>query len=141
MSESQILMTLRAIIKRGDDYLIVKRDMSDSWEPGTWEFPGGKVDFGEDINQSLRREVREETGLDLKIEEPLFFWDTEPDTEKYAGKRIVTLFFECTVPINSKVKMSNEHQEYKWLKFNDIFRHKNLSSTTIKALTKIREDY
>jgi 8-oxo-dGTP diphosphatase len=141
MSDSKILMILRAIVRRGDDYLLVKRDTNDTWQADKWEFPGGKVDFGEDLNISLKREVREETGLEIKIEEPLFFWETVPDSPKYQGKISVTLFFECTVPINSKVKMSSEHKEYKWLKFNDIYRHKNLSTGTAEALVRLREEY
>jgi 8-oxo-dGTP diphosphatase len=137
MSESLILVSLRAIVKKGNEILLVQRALDDSWEPGTWEFPGGKVDPGEDLNDALKREVKEETGLDVRVEEPLFFWDEKINKEKYAHLRHVVLFFECSVPINAKFKISNEHNDYTWLNLREIKTKENLSSTTEKAIKKL----
>ncbi len=55
--------TVGAIIRRGDTILLAKRDH----EPfkGTWCIPGGHIEFGEHPEDAVRREVKEETGLDL----------------------------------------------------------------------------
>lgn len=49
------------LVKCGDKFLLAKRA---SWveEPGTWSFPGGKVDEGEDVKEAALREFMEETG-------------------------------------------------------------------------------
>jgi 8-oxo-dGTP diphosphatase len=43
---------------------------------GAWELPGGGLDFGEDIRAGLRREIEEETGLQVTSvsERPLYVW-------------------------------------------------------------------
>src|SRR3972149_10539004 len=119
-NKSKILLSLRAIISKGDEVLLVKRALNDTWSPGKWEFPGGKVDFGEDLNESLKREIKEETGLDVSIKEPLFFWDNPASLKKYEGLIHVILFFECSAPINSKVVLSKEHTDFKWITLNDL---------------------
>ena len=45
---------------------------------GTWELPGGVLDFGEDLHVALSREVFEETSLFVKSisEKPLYTWTT-----------------------------------------------------------------
>ena len=48
--------------------LLLKRSMSSKWHAGKWEFPGGKVDQGENFSEALLREVLEETGLRATIQ-------------------------------------------------------------------------
>ncbi|MGP4016382.1 NUDIX domain-containing protein [Saccharopolyspora sp. 5N708] len=51
-----------AVIDVDGQVLLVRRRATDS-RGGEWEFPGGKVDPGEDLNTALHREVVEETGM------------------------------------------------------------------------------
>ena len=136
MNKSKILMTSRGIIRKGNDLLLVQRALDDTYEPGLWEFPGGKVDPGEDLNESLKRELKEETGLDVVISDPLFFWDEEIKKEKYAHLRHVVLFFECNAPINARVSMSEEHDKYVWQTMEEIRERKDLSSATREAIKR-----
>lgn len=53
-----------AVVREGR-LLLVKRAKPP--EAGCWSLPGGKVDFLERIEDAIRREVREETGLDLRL--------------------------------------------------------------------------
>ncbi len=52
-----------AIIIEGDNVLIARRDPLQQLA-GYWEFPGGKLEDGESLIECLRRELREELGVD-----------------------------------------------------------------------------
>ncbi len=59
-----------AVIEEDGRILIAKRKKGDRSE-GRWEFPGGKVEPGESPEESLKRELREELGIDVAVEERL----------------------------------------------------------------------
>jgi mutator protein MutT len=54
-----------AIILKDDKILLVKRGA----EPGIgkWSIPGGSMEFGETMEEAVKREVKEETGLDVEV--------------------------------------------------------------------------
>lgn len=49
---------------------LAQRAMSKKFFPGVYELPGGHIDFGEDILDGLKREVREELGKDILVGDP-----------------------------------------------------------------------
>jgi len=53
------------VCRRGDDVLLIKRGR----EPlkGKWSIPGGKMDFGETVQDAALRELKEETGVEARI--------------------------------------------------------------------------
>lgn len=59
-----------AIIRRGREFLIAQRKKNDSFG-NYWEFPGGKKNEGETFEQCVAREIREEIGIEVRVEEKL----------------------------------------------------------------------
>lgn len=58
-------LTVDAVIEREDKVLLIKR--KNEPHKGLWALPGGFVEYGEDVESAVKREVKEETNLDLKI--------------------------------------------------------------------------
>ncbi len=56
-----------AVIVREDGLFLVAQRPPDKRMGGLWEFPGGKVEAGEDPAAALRREIREEFGTDIEV--------------------------------------------------------------------------
>lgn len=66
MKDGDYHLTVLGVIRHTDGrYLITKRVMTKAWAPGWWEVSGGAVMAGEDSVDAVRREVLEETGLDV----------------------------------------------------------------------------
>ncbi len=95
-----------------DKLLILKRAMNDDSEPGNWCLPGGGVDMGESFEESLFREVLEETSCEV----------AEYDYFKslFIGSGLRVVYFFGGVVDDSKVKMNFEHSEFKWIGFDEI---------------------
>ena len=63
------VLGVSTVVQREDTVLLVKRAKPPFTE--VWAFPGGKVEFGESLKAAARREVLEETGLDVEIEDQI----------------------------------------------------------------------
>ena len=75
------------LLRRGTSLLACQR-RPDQPHPGKWEFPGGKREADESIAQCLRRELREELGIEAEIGAEV--WRTE---HAYAGREPIALVF------------------------------------------------
>jgi 8-oxo-dGTP diphosphatase len=85
------VLVAAAIVVEGGRVLLTQR------KPGThlagaWEFPGGKVEPGEDPRIALRRELREELGIDARVGEIV---DVTFHRYEDAEKAVLLLFFEA----------------------------------------------
>lgn len=61
------LLVTAAIIRKNDKVLITQRLSDAANEPNKWEFPGGKKEAHETLEESLIREVKEELGIDILL--------------------------------------------------------------------------
>jgi 8-oxo-dGTP pyrophosphatase MutT (NUDIX family) len=66
LKDDEYHLTVLGVVVRPDGkFLIRKRVMTKTWAPGWWEVSGGAVMAGEESQDAVKREVREETGLDV----------------------------------------------------------------------------
>jgi len=102
-----------ALVIHDGRVLVQTRPAGRSWE-GTWEFPGGKLEPGEDIRACVEREVLEETGLVVTAGEPLHevAWE-------YPGALVDVTFLACTprvaTPGKGPLVLPLEGQVLRWV--------------------------
>ncbi len=87
--------------------------------------PGGDIDFGEDAVESIIREIKEETGLEIKELKP---FDVEFHINE-KGEFWITIAYKTEANSN-KVTLSFEHDEFKWVSVEEFRKLK--SSNKIK---------
>lgn len=104
MSEFPIPVVTCTIYK-GKQFLVIRRRDGAKKFGGMWGFPGGKVEIGETISGAIRREIKEETNLDIKDEFLLV-------DSYYYGDSLGMHFALFTD--NSDVKLLDGY-EHKWL--------------------------
>ena len=99
--------------KNGIEFLLLKRSETEIY-PGLWQMVSGKIKKGEKAYETALREIKEETGLT-----PKKFW-VAPNVNSfyYPDKDYISLLpvFAALADSKSKVKVSSEHSEYKWVK-------------------------
>ena len=99
----------KAVIIRDDKYLIVLRSPTAKFFPKHRDFPGGKLEPGENPQEGVAREVFEETGLRVRVEGIVGNYEMNLVPEY---KHQFTVYE--TLDVQGDVKLSLEHTAFKW---------------------------
>ncbi|PIT90249.1 MAG: hypothetical protein COU22_03225 [Candidatus Komeilibacteria bacterium CG10_big_fil_rev_8_21_14_0_10_41_13] len=83
--------------------------------------PGGRIKPGQRFDESLLREIKEETGLEVKIKNPFFVNEWRP-VVKNEQWQIVGTFFICEAQTD-RVVLSEDHDDFKWIKPEDYLSY------------------
>lgn len=101
-----------AIIVLKDKTLVVQRSETMKL-PLKWEFPGGKVDFGETEEECILREIKEELNINVEIVSRL-----TPSPHQYPNISIELIPFIAQFK-NGSINLT-EHKKYVWLKKEEL---------------------
>ncbi len=101
-----------AIIER-DGLILAAQRSADMNMPLKWEFPGGKIDSGETPEECLRREILEEMGIRIRVEESL-----PSSTHQYPALKVTLYPFICS--IESGEIILHEHSAISWLSPSEL---------------------
>lgn len=111
MPEDEVFFVGQKAFIEHEGKVLVLTDMN-----GWMDFPGGKIQKGErDLTESLKREVREEVGLEIEVGEPFVAWFNFFDPpHRLAGKQIHIVGYRCRL-LRGEIALSDEHTGHTWV--------------------------
>jgi nucleoside triphosphatase len=85
-----------------------------------WVIPGGHIELGERIEEALRREVEEETGLEIYDIEFLLFQEFIYDDVFWKRRHFIFFDYVCKTDMD-EVRLNSEGQAYRWVTIEEAF--------------------
>ncbi len=128
--------TVGALIVRSDGDLLLIR--SPKWE-GVLTVPGGHIELGETMEQALRREVREEVGLDVEVVRLLLIQEAIYSPEFWKRRHFVFFDFLCRTSGEAVTVDGFEAEDFLWARPEEALRLK-LSVFTRNLVKKYVEE-
>jgi len=119
-----------AVIRREGRVLIGRRRREDRFG-GLWEFPGGKIDSGEKPAAALRRELREELGLEVRVGNLLC-------SSRVGGPFPPIELMTFEVEVVRGEPHAHEHEELRWVEPGDLgdYEFPALDQPVVRLLQK-----
>lgn len=96
-----------------DGHLLIQRRPDDGLLGGLWEFPGGKQEEGESLEAACQREVKEELGLEVSVEEPFYAL-----SHAYSHFKITLHAFRCRIADGTPT--AREGQPFRWVTIEEL---------------------
>ena len=116
---SRPVPVVRLVVADAAGRVLILKRAADSTEGGNWCLPGGKVDYGDTVEQSAVRELAEETGLRARDLRFLFYQDSLPTAP--GRMHCINLYFHCTA--EGEVALNGESTAAAWIGPQDLARH------------------
>jgi len=105
----KIITVTAAVIQKGKYYLLARRKAGNTPRSGQWEFPGGKLEPDESLQQCIKRELKEELCIDAEVGNKII-----EKAHHYPDKSIKLIAFKI-IHFEGEIHLSS-HQEYDWVR-------------------------
>ncbi|MEE8471347.1 MAG: NUDIX domain-containing protein [Dehalococcoidia bacterium] len=115
------MVAVGAVIQdENERVLLVKhRPEREGFWKGKWICPGGKLEFGESIQNGIRREVKEETNLEVKLTGPLVPFERIVESEGQTELHVIYIDYSADVS-GGDLKPGSDVGEARWVRREDI---------------------
>lgn len=111
---------VRLIIPDSQNRALILKRRNSVHSSGMWCLPGGKIDYGETIEQSIVKELMEETSLVCTASRFLFYQDSLPP--EAGSMHCINLYFECSV--TGTIVLNDESSEFAWIGTEDLGKYR-----------------
>ena len=118
-------------------YLVLKKSDIEDINPNTFDMPGGRIEFGEKLEEAVVREAKEETGLDVSAKQVFNAWTF---VKKDKNFQLTGIDFLCTTE-QEEIKLSDEHSGFEWKEAEEIVedeKYPDWLRKTIEKAEKVR---
>lgn len=121
-----LVVVSAVIVNDKNEFLLTKRVDDDDFND-KWQFPGGGLEFSEDPEQALKREIKEELSVDLKIIRLI----PKVYSEVYGDCHLIFLFYLGKIEDNQKIILNEEASDYGWFSYQELIK--------LPLLSKVRD--
>lgn len=122
-----------ALVSEDNRVLILQKtqeEMKGDASKSSYDLPGGRIKYGEEVSEALKRELLEETGISCDEFELKTTWSVmRPD-----GVQLHILLYKADYK-NGIINLSHEHDGYQWIGLQDDIR--SLPDWIVKATSKV----
>lgn len=122
----QILVVVGLVIKKGKVLMVQRNEPEAKDAHLKWEFPGGKVDFGETPEQAVVREIQEETGIVCKVKRFLPVTVTTNWEYSWGTQHTIIIGFECEFVSVENRKEDHHVEDIEWVALDEVLKRDNL---------------
>jgi len=128
------LVGVRVLLKEGENILLIKRGSEPS--KGLWSIPGGLVELGERTFDAARREVKEETSLDVEIDRLLDVIDNiiRDDDGRVLYHYIIVDYLGHVA--GGELRTATDAEDARWVKLDQLGQY-NMTKILRELLTKL----
>lgn len=119
------------VFRKHEEKLFVLLLQTNNKSGAFWQNVTGSVEAGEDFKEGAKRELLEETNIDSDVFDTGYEFSFTSRWHKNATEKCFYAF-----ATSEKIKLSEEHQNYKWIDSRDITRNDYKFETNFIALTK-----
>jgi len=106
-----------ALIVRECKYLVTRRSRINTYMPLKWDIPGGIVEPGETVEDTIHREVNEEIGLTIDVGRVVYVY---ANRDQLPVRQTFQTVFICKYRSGEVCLNPSEHDTYQWLEYDDI---------------------
>jgi 8-oxo-dGTP diphosphatase len=116
----RMITVVAGIVRKGNQTLIAQRNKDSFLEQSLWEFPGGKIEFGEEPEECLKRELKEELNISISVDK--IFAVKSHVYEKNEQKIHVLLLFYLANFVGGEISCV-ACQDFAWITKNDLHQY------------------
>ncbi len=125
----KVISSVKALLQHKGKYLILREQMH---KGDVWDLPGGKIEYGESPIEALKRELKEELDLDVKVEKSVGIWYFFSQNNMH---QVICHTFLCHT-ISGEIKIDTSKNpadenftELRWLTIPEILESKDIVIT------------
>ncbi|MFA4819375.1 MAG: NUDIX domain-containing protein [Candidatus Aenigmatarchaeota archaeon] len=125
MNEKKFHVGIKALVQNDKNEILVlkinPKELTNNKHGVYWDLPGGRIKEGDSVEQTLQKELEEEIGYIGHIKNVNLFHGSIASIEIPVGEEkfgLVLFVYSCKIKMG-KIKLSEEHTDYKWASLKD----------------------